>query len=114
MVNIVVAAKKAYAHDFIMRLPEGYETVIGEMGVRLSGGERQRLAIARALVMNPAIILADEPTGNLDSKTSEEILALFTKLNSEGHTILIVTHEPDVASHCKRNIYLKDGRIIKS
>jgi len=79
---------------------------------QLSGGQIQRVAIARALVMNPHIILADEPTGNLDSKTSEEIMELFKTINQEGATIIMVTHEDDVARHAKRIIKLKDGHII--
>jgi putative ABC transport system ATP-binding protein len=78
---------------------------------QLSGGEKQRVAIARALVCNPSILLADEPTGNLDSKTSESILELFDQLHGEGQTIIMVTHEEHVARHTKRIIQLKDGRI---
>ncbi len=79
----------------------------------LSGGERQRVAIARALVNEPSILLADEPTGNLDSKTGQEILNLFHKIHSQGNTIIIVTHDKDVAYQAQRIIYLRDGRIEK-
>jgi putative ABC transport system ATP-binding protein len=79
---------------------------------QLSGGQQQRVAIARALVNNPAVLLADEPTGNLDSTTSEEIMGLFTSLNRQGITIIMVTHEHDVAAHAGRRITFKDGQII--
>jgi putative ABC transport system ATP-binding protein len=79
---------------------------------QLSGGQRQRVAIARALVNEPSILLADEPTGNLDSRTSEEIIALFQQLHDEGQTIVIVTHEEDIAGFARRIVRLKDGRIL--
>jgi putative ABC transport system ATP-binding protein len=77
----------------------------------LSGGQRQRVAIARALVNSPSILLADEPTGNLDSTTSEEIMALFESLHTRGQTIVLVTHEQDIAEHALRQVHLKDGRV---
>lgn len=79
---------------------------------QLSGGQQQRVAIARALVNNPQVLLADEPTGNLDSKTSVEVMGVFQKLNDQGITIVMVTHELDIAQFCKRNLIMRDGRVV--
>jgi putative ABC transport system ATP-binding protein len=79
---------------------------------QLSGGQQQRVAIARGLVNNPQVLLADEPTGNLDSKTSVEVMGVFQKLNEQGITILMVTHELDIAHYCKRNLILRDGKLV--
>jgi putative ABC transport system ATP-binding protein len=106
------------AKDRSLRANEALDKV--ELGDRkghrpnqMSGGQRQRVAIARALVNNPSILLADEPTGNLDSRTGVEIMALFERLHESGNTIVLVTHEPDVAAHAHRTIFVRDGQVEK-
>ena len=91
----------------------GLGTRLDHMPAELSGGQRQRVAIARALANNPAIIMADEPTGNLDSKASLDVMHIFTELYQEGRTIILVTHEPDIAEYAGRNVVLKDGLIVE-
>jgi putative ABC transport system ATP-binding protein len=101
--------RRALAADALKRV--GLADRVQHRPNELSGGQRQRVAIARALVNRPSILLADEPTGNLDSTTSQEIMSLFRILHDEGQTILLVTHEPDIAAHANRQIHLKDGRV---
>ncbi len=90
----------------------GLEDRMEHMPNQLSGGQRQRVAVARALVTKPSIILADEPTGNLDSKTTEELMRLLEELHGKGHTLLLVTHEEDIGKRAKRTIRLRDGKIV--
>jgi putative ABC transport system ATP-binding protein len=90
----------------------GLENYALSLPARISGGQQQRVAIARALINSPSLILADEPTGNLDSHTSEEIMALFRELNDEGITVVLVTHEHDIADHAKRQVRFLDGLIV--
>ena len=111
--ELIEAAQAANAWDFIQSFPEGLETQVGDRGIQLSGGQMQRVAIARALVNDPQILLADEPTGALDTTTSYEIMDFLQNLNDEGKTLLIVTHEEDIAAMCKRVIRLRDGIIME-
>ncbi len=106
-----LADRKAEAERVLERV--GLADRADHLPNQLSGGQRQRVAIARALVTNPSILLADEPTGNLDSQTSVEILALFDELHRDGQTIVVVTHEPDVAAHGQRIVRLKDGKVVE-
>ena len=101
--------RRSLAGDALARV--GLSDRVQHRPNELSGGQRQRVAIARALVNSPSILLADEPTGNLDSATSEEILGLFEALHRDGQTILLVTHEADIAEHALRQVHLKDGRV---
>ena len=108
--NIRLKQRKEMAMDALTRV--GLDDRIDHLPNQLSGGQRQRVAIARALVTSPSILLADEPTGNLDSKTSVEIMQLFDELHSEGHTLIVVTHENEIARHCRRVVEMKDGKIF--
>ncbi|MDD2775634.1 MAG: ABC transporter ATP-binding protein [Gallionella sp.] len=104
------AERHARAHELLAKV--GLESKAYSLPSQISGGQQQRVAIARSLVNRPRLLLADEPTGNLDSHTSEEIMALFGELNREGITIVLVTHELDIADHAKRQVRFFDGRIV--
>lgn len=109
--DVPAKERRERAKEALMQV--GLESRMDHMPNQLSGGQQQRVAIARALVNDPVILLADEATGNLDTRTSYEIMSLFQKLNGEGKTIAFVTHEPDIAVFTKRTIMLRDGHIIK-
>jgi putative ABC transport system ATP-binding protein len=108
--GIAIAERKQRAQEALAMV--GLQDRMDHVPNQLSGGQRQRVAIARALVTKPAILLADEPTGNLDSSTTVEIMALFDQLHNDGQTLIIVTHEQEIADRCRRVITLKDGRLI--
>jgi|TARA_B110000483_G_scaffold90699_1_gene112012 putative ABC transport system ATP-binding protein len=108
--GMALAERKQRAQDALAMV--GLQDRMTHVPNQLSGGQRQRVAIARALVTQPAILLADEPTGNLDSSTTIEIMALFDKLHSDGQTLIVVTHEKEIAERCHRVITLKDGRLM--
>lgn len=101
--------RKDKAIHFLSRV--GLQDKLDNLPSQISGGQRQRVAIARALAMEPSILLGDEPTGNLDSITTREIMTLFDELHDEGQTIILITHEDDIAEHCARNIRVVDGRL---
>ena len=108
--NIGVRKRKEMAMEALTRVK--LDDRVDHLPNQLSGGQRQRVAIARALVTNPSILLADEPTGNLDSRTTIEIMQLFDELHDEGQTLIVVTHEDEIAQHCRRGVEMKDGKIF--
>jgi putative ABC transport system ATP-binding protein len=110
--NSKVGSKERYDRAYEALKSVGLADRVDAMPNQLSGGQQQRVAIARALVNDPLVIMADEPTGNLDSRTSYEIMEIFQKLNDNGITIVMVTHEPDIAEFAKSNVMFKDGKII--
>lgn len=105
------AERRRRAIDALTRV--GLQARLDHLPNQLSGGQRQRVAIARALVTEPRILLGDEPTGNLDSQTTEDIMTLFDQLHAEGQTVILVTHEADIAARCRRRVRLVDGRVVE-
>jgi putative ABC transport system ATP-binding protein len=112
IVRMSTAAKRDAARQVLERVGLGGK--LDRLPNQLSGGEQERVAIARAIVNNPHILLADEPTGNLDSRTSEEVMALFRELNAAGQTVVMVTHNPENGTYADRTIHLKDGMVVNS
>ena len=110
--EVLKALEIANAWEFVKDLPDGMNTNIGDSGNKLSGGQKQRVAIARALVTQPKVVLADEPTGALDSTTTDSVMDLLKDINNEGMTVFVITHEEEVADQTKRIVRLKDGIII--
>ncbi len=108
--GIGLAERRARAQEMLDKV--GLGGYAGSLPSRISGGQQQRVAIARALASRPSLILADEPTGNLDSHTGEEIMGVFNALNDEGITIVLITHEPEIAAHARRQVRFLDGRIV--
>ncbi len=109
--RIPQAEREAKAKKFLEMVGLGHRMY--HTSNQLSGGQQQRVAIARGLVMNPAILLADEPTGNIASNQASEVMGIFQKLNDDGHTVVMITHEPDIAAHAKRIIVIKDGNLVE-
>lgn len=107
--GIPIEKRKDIAKKYIEMVGLGHR--LFHTSNQISGGQQQRVAIARALVMDPAILLADEPTGNIASAQAEEVMAIFQEINKQGHTIVMITHEPDIAAHAKRVIHVRDGKI---
>jgi len=114
--EVMRAAQLANAHEFIMALPRGYDTVVGERGARLSGGQRQRIAIARALIVNPKVVVLDEPTSALDVTIQKQVLELLTELQKKyGLSYILVTHDIEVVrAMAHRVMVMKDSRIVES
>src|SRR5213075_1277950 len=108
--EIIAAAKAANAHDFITRLPQGYETLVGERGMRLSGGERQRVSVARAFLKDAPILILDEPTSSVDVKTESAIVDAMGRL-MRGRTTFIITHRPSALQHCDWVLQIENGRV---
>ena len=110
--QLVEAARRAFAHDFIMELPAGYETVIGDRGVQLSGGQRQRLALARAILTNPEVLILDEGTSALDAQTERGIQEALREFGS-GRTVIVIAHRPSTIEGADQVVVLKEGRITE-